>query len=126
MQTLGRPSYVDVEALRSPYARAMVTRTHTGPGPTLRSLVPKVRIPLILRARIEKGGPPDCCFLFAFMLSCGASTSLNCLSDFTCHPQASKTALDLLSRMLVFNPEKRITMEEALCHPYVAEFVGSG
>lgn len=27
--------------------------------------------------------------------------------------------------MLTFNPEKRITMEEALRHPYVAEFAGS-
>lgn len=42
MQTLGRPSYVDVDALRSPYARAMVSRTHTRPGPSLHSLVPKV------------------------------------------------------------------------------------
>eukprot|EP00877_Chromochloris_zofingiensis_P006799 jgi/Chrzof1/2372/Cz11g12200.t1_MAPK4 len=29
-------------------------------------------------------------------------------------------ALDLLSRMLVFNPYKRITVDEALAHPYLA------
>jgi len=33
-------------------------------------------------------------------------------------PKASATALDLLSRMLQFNPEKRITVDEALKHDF--------
>jgi len=33
-------------------------------------------------------------------------------------PQADPLALDLLRRMLTFAPEKRITVEEALAHPY--------
>lgn len=37
-------------------------------------------------------------------------------------PHASKDALDLLQKCLHFNPAKRITCEEALKHPYVAEF----
>lgn len=37
-------------------------------------------------------------------------------------PHASPDALDLLRRCLKFNPSKRITAEEALSHPYVAQF----
>lgn len=34
----------------------------------------------------------------------------------------SLLALDLLSKMLVMDPSKRITATEALQHPYLAEF----
>lgn len=34
-------------------------------------------------------------------------------------PSITPLALDLLSRMLVFNPEKRISLEEAIAHPYL-------
>lgn len=33
-------------------------------------------------------------------------------------PNLSPLALDLLEKMLVFDPEQRITVDEALCHPY--------
>ncbi|KAI7733656.1 hypothetical protein M8C21_028599 [Ambrosia artemisiifolia] len=35
-------------------------------------------------------------------------------------PNKSLGALDLLEKMLVFDPNRRITVEEALCHPYLA------
>ena len=34
-------------------------------------------------------------------------------------PKTSDLALDLLERLLAFNPVKRITVEEALKHPYL-------
>lgn len=37
-------------------------------------------------------------------------------------PTASREARDLIRRLLQFNPNKRITVEEALQHPYVAQF----
>ncbi|KAL3818788.1 hypothetical protein ACJIZ3_004693 [Penstemon smallii] len=36
------------------------------------------------------------------------------------YPQGDPLALDLLGRMLVFDPSKRITVTEALCHPYIS------
>ncbi|KAH6755221.1 MAP kinase 7 [Perilla frutescens var. hirtella] len=36
------------------------------------------------------------------------------------YPHADPLAIDLLERMLVFDPSKRITVAEALCHPYIA------
>lgn len=39
----------------------------------------------------------------------------------TLFPEASCEALDLLDKMLQFDPMKRITTEEALMHPYLAD-----
>ena len=38
------------------------------------------------------------------------------------YPQAAPAAIDLLSRMLEFDPHKRISAEEALAHPFLAEY----
>lgn len=35
---------------------------------------------------------------------------------------ADSNALDLLDKMLTFNPNKRITVEEALAHPYLEQY----
>lgn len=37
----------------------------------------------------------------------------------TLAPNLSENGLDLLNRMLCFNPDKRISAHEALCHPYL-------
>ena len=34
---------------------------------------------------------------------------------------SSPEAIDLIKRMLTFNPQKRITVEQALAHPYLAD-----
>jgi len=57
-----------------------------------------------------------------------AATMLDSLPDAearslqTLYPNASEDALDLLQKLLMFNPDKRITAEGALEHPYVAQF----
>lgn len=37
-------------------------------------------------------------------------------------PDASELAMDLLKKLLIFHPEKRITVDEALAHPYLANY----
>ena len=37
-------------------------------------------------------------------------------------PTASPEAIDLMKNLLHFNPNKRLTAEEALRHPYVSQF----
>jgi mitogen-activated protein kinase 15 len=38
------------------------------------------------------------------------------------YPRASPEAMDLVKNLLMFNPQKRLTAEQALEHPYVAQF----
>ena len=42
------------------------------------------------------------------------------------YPQANPLAIDLLQRMLVFDPTKRISVTDALSHPYMAGLFDSG
>lgn len=37
-------------------------------------------------------------------------------------PGGSEEALDLIKRLLVFNPHNRATAREALAHPYLKDF----
>jgi len=44
-------------------------------------------------------------------------------ADFSArYPSAPPEAIDLLNKMLTLNPDERITAEEALAHPYFAEY----
>jgi serine/threonine protein kinase len=38
-------------------------------------------------------------------------------------PNAGEEALDLLRRLLHFNPDKRVTAEDGLRHPFVVSYV---
>jgi mitogen-activated protein kinase 15 len=38
------------------------------------------------------------------------------------YPKASTDAIDLLKKLLTFNPKERLSADGALEHPYVAEF----
>jgi mitogen-activated protein kinase 15 len=38
------------------------------------------------------------------------------------YPKGGPKALDLLTKLLTFNPTKRLTAEEALEHPYISQF----
>jgi len=40
------------------------------------------------------------------------------------YPGAPDAALDLLSQMLCFSPERRISVDAALAHPFLAEVRG--
>ena len=37
-------------------------------------------------------------------------------------PQADDIAIDLLTQLLQFNPDKRITSDQCLVHPFVSRF----
>ncbi len=41
------------------------------------------------------------------------------------YPNASPAALDFLRKTLTFDPKKRITVEEALAHPYLQAYVSN-
>ncbi|KAG2424506.1 hypothetical protein HYH02_015176 [Chlamydomonas schloesseri] len=61
----------------------------------------------------------DSPFAATMMESCAVSQARRLQDMF---PHASPDAADLLRKLLVFNPHKRLTAEQALRHPYVAQF----
>ena len=48
------------------------------------------------------------------------------VSDRCCVRVCVCAALDLLDRMLTFNPNRRINVEQALAHPYLEQYYDPG
>lgn len=65
----------------------------------------------------------DSPFAATMMETCTVSKSRSVEEIF---PGASPEAADLLRKLLVFNPNKRLSPEQALAHPYVAQFHNLG
>ncbi|KAG1668751.1 hypothetical protein FOA52_014297 [Chlamydomonas sp. UWO 241] len=65
----------------------------------------------------------DSPFAATMMESCTVSHAKHLTDMF---PRASVDALDLLSNLLAFNPAKRLSAEQALAHPYLAQFHNEG
>ncbi|XP_007445100.2 mitogen-activated protein kinase 15-like, partial [Python bivittatus] len=75
---------------------------------------------------------PDLLLCFADLEAFHSVYRASVINRASCQPQLTleellpastpPQALDLLKQLLVFNPEKRITAEEALEHPYVQRF----
>jgi len=76
---------------------------------------------------IEVTGPPSDEDIDAIK-SPFAATMLDSLPPCATHslrdlyPDASKEALDMLRKLLMFNPDKRMSADEAVLHPYVVQF----
>ena len=60
------------------------------------------------------------CMRLSGALQCGLM-SLQRVNFRAMYPDASPKSIDLMERMLQFDPRKRITVEEALQHPYLAQ-----
>ena len=74
---------------------------------------------------LELLGKPKPIDILSMESSCApniiSSISVKKQKDFkTFFPKASPECLDLLKKLLAFNPSKRLTADEALKHPYVS------
>jgi mitogen-activated protein kinase 15 len=58
------------------------------------------------------------------MLESLSDTDTRLLSEI--YPQADSNCIDLMTKLLEFNPVKRIKVEDALAHPYFAAFRANG
>ena len=68
-------------------------------------------------ARCRSGGSGELC---ATVVPVSIDTDDSFLSPFaTLFPNANPLAVDFLTRTLTFDPKKRITVEQALAHPYL-------
>lgn len=101
IELTGRPSLDDLRATQSPFAETMLDSLP--PSKLRRPQEVKLTIHLFILWWTERNDPYD----------------TRCEQLF---PTGSDQAADLLYNLLEFNPEKRYTAEEALRHPYLAQF----
>ncbi|XP_024525746.1 extracellular signal-regulated kinase 2 isoform X1 [Selaginella moellendorffii] len=93
LDLIGKPASEDIAAFESPFAAAMIENMAiTGPR------WERIRVLRLIE-----------CFTLS-------------RSFRKAFPSATPEAADLLRKLLHFNPQKRLTAEQALQHPYVAQF----
>jgi len=96
LQHIPTPSHSDIASIASHYGPSVLERAHSG----------------YIHSFIR---------IFQIMLSMPFFRQKKPLDALL--PNAPEDALDLLRRLLHFNPDKRITADEGLRHPYVVSYV---
>ena len=136
----GRPSDEDVDAIHSPFCKTMLDRV---PEVTRKVRDPVSRLHRVSLSREAmlcrrpyclsfRRDPQHCHLHHSHPLRRLSQYSHPRIDDFPgqdleeLYPRAPPDALDLMARLLVFNPNHRLTAEEALEHPFVADFHNPG
>ena len=124
LNVVGTPSADDLESVTSEQVslithveKRMHTHTHIPTGQKIPS-ESSFSTSSSMEEALLKNRQHRLVYFDFFANVCGSLThSFTESTTFSCSP-----ALDLLDKMLTFNPHKRITVEQALAHPYLEQY----